>query len=187
MTPQRFELLRQLLKAGCEVIDFTSALQHAHRAGQSVVSETADPHLTPNGAAIVARLLSDRLRRYESELPKDNFKKRCVEISNGGNLLRVEQIQRLDGTVFSPSKAGELLLCGDSNLYWWQTELAEGSGISAHLAYVLQTPIDEISRSGFRPHQMSQFLTQAYSKRAVIFLQSSWVLWNKGLPYQLLP
>ena len=193
-TPPRHEMLHHLSKAGVEVIDFTEILQTEHagrvHGARPVIPPKGepDPHLAPRASEIIANAISARIMRILPS-PKDDkpirFQLREATAKGEGHPFSIRQVVDSSGNPFQPQSDAKVLVCGDSNVYWWQSERATGAGISAHLAREISAPVGEISQANFRPHQMSNHLDEIESAKCVVFLQSSWVLWNTSSPHRL--
>ncbi|MEM7014408.1 MAG: hypothetical protein AAF585_23350, partial [Verrucomicrobiota bacterium] len=108
-----------------------------------------------------------------------------VDYKLEGRDLKIQQVQNPEGGPFQPMKESPIALVGDSNLYWWQDEHVQSAGISAHVSRLIGSPVDEISSGGQVPHDLRNDAPHLLSKRCVVYLQSSWVLWDLRIPWRM--
>ncbi len=184
MAPQRYEFLAALSDAGIRVVDGAQSLREAKAtASGPLFMPEKDPHLSSEGCRVVAKAMAAPLRDYVETTQA--FTEKTVDYKTGDHKLKAYQVQADPGDLYQPDNTSPIVLCGDSNLFWWQSMHCGSAGIGAHVAKELQTPIQEIAGAGLQPQTLRSRSKELATKKCVVYISSSWVLWDDRNPWRL--
>lgn len=168
VNPHIGEFFQKLADEGVKIIDPTELLWKEKLKTDKLLYLEQDTHWSPEGMKLVAKYLSDVIlsERWTEDVPKKSYRLETVDVTRYGDLYDMLNFPK-NFTYFSPrtikiekvidSKTGEpcksdrnspIVLLGDSftNIFSRQEMgWGENAGLSEHLAYNLNSPIDVIA------------------------------------------
>ncbi len=198
--PYARKVLADLAKAGVETLDLTSLFlqQRSIPARDTVLLyQKEDTHWTPQGLALAAKALAERLRGYawfdSSFAEKRIFTLKDTTYSTLGDIqarlsakakatvrpetLKATQVFDPQGKPYEADENSPVLLLGDSYTGVFETVGCRHAGVTAHLAAQLQGPVDLIMGWGGGPEAPEKMAKrgEAYlqPKRVVVWMMSA--------------
>ena len=192
----RLQFLKQVLDAGIEVIDAGDILRMAklEQDHQQLFWQGPDFHISPQGYEVLAKPLADFIRDREV-LAKDDFfdleslaidyEQVAIHHTREFRMKARRILVRPDRSPIDPNRESPVFLFGDSNLYWWQTNMYGNCGLLGQLSYELNHFVDWQGRANLRPHHVSGLdPARIADKKLWIQVQTAWVLWDETAPHQ---
>jgi hypothetical protein len=160
------KILDTLQKSGVDCVNlfrvFAKVKRH-DREGDYLYLDK-DTHWTPRGAEWGAKVIANRVRRYEfaSDLPTHEYKDSAVAVDRIGDIatmsglnvfssqkVTARKVQDVSGAPFKDDfRKAQILILGDSFSRIYQTDAPTGAGWIAHFAKEMKTPVASIVSDG---------------------------------------
>jgi len=192
----RLQFLKQVLEAGIEVIDAGDSLRTAKLEDdhQQLCWQGPDFHISPQGYEVLAKPLADYIRNRGILANDDFFSPGTLAVDHEQVAIHHTREFRMkarrilvepDRSPIDPNRDSPVFLFGDSNLFWWQTNMSANCGLIGQLSYELKHFTDWQGRANLRPHHASDLGPERIAnKKLWIQVQTAWVLWDETAPHQ---
>jgi alginate O-acetyltransferase complex protein AlgJ len=181
----RERFMRELSRAGVDVLDVTDDLWRAKAEGE--VFLRLDTHWAPRGVRVAADRIAERLRPLTGP-PQKPYEGRTATATNGGDLLRMLGLGAGPSTfptqtveiVQGPPRGDDLapvLLLGDShtNIYSRkELEWGEGAGLAEQLMLRLGVPVQVLALNGGAATQVRTIL----GRKPAVLAAKKIVVWS---------
>ncbi|MDQ1255666.1 MAG: hypothetical protein QG656_258 [Candidatus Hydrogenedentes bacterium] len=186
-------LIAELARAGVETVDLFETFRAARAESPEPLYLRQDTHWTPEGMALAARTVADRLTALGWVSPGNTeYALRPVEVERPGDIVLMMKSpwiaqcytaetvtceQVVDPVSNAPYKdvpGAEVLVLGDSFLRIYQQDEPSAAGFTAHLAHALQQPVESIVNDG----GASTLVRQELSRRPALLANKKVVVWE---------
>jgi lysophospholipase L1-like esterase len=186
-------LIAELVREGVQTVDLFTVFRVARAETAEQLYLRQDTHWTPEGMALAARTVAERLTALGWVSPGNTeYALRPFEVERPGDIVlmmkspwitrcyvpeTVSCEQVVDPSSSIPYKdipGAEVLVLGDSFLRIYQQDEPGAAGFTAHLAHALRQPVESIVNDG----GASTLVRQELSRRPALLTNKKVVVWE---------